>query len=167
MRKEAGFTLIELIVAIAIASVLLGLAVPSFRGMIESAQRRQAATDFYSSLARARSEAIARNRSVSICVRDLTATTTPSCASNDNRWQNGWIVYPTASPTTPLEVHEGLADGFTLGGVTSPLEFRESGRVGTRAEFSLCKGAADSKRRLISVSPSGRVALEIKDTCAA
>lgn len=166
MRQEAGFTLIELIVTIAIASVLLGLAVPGFRGTLENAQRRQAATDFYSSLSRARSEAIARNATVEICARDLTATSTPSCAGSNGRWQDGWIVYPAASPTTHFEVHEGLSDGFALSGTTSPLQFNSNGRVGSPAQFSLCKGVADQKRRQISVSPSGRVALEIKGSCA-
>lgn len=167
MRREAGFTLIELIVTIAIASILLGLAVPSFRAMIESAQRRQAATDFYSSLARARSEAIARNTSISICARNIADTATPSCANSGNPWRDGWIVYSGSSPTAPIEVHEGLSDGFNLGGVDSPLQFTGNGRVSARVEFSLCKGATDPKRRLISVSPSGRVALEIKGACTA
>lgn len=164
MRTQSGFTLFELMFTIAIGVLVLTLAVPSFRQSIQSAQRRQAATDFYSSLTRARSEAITRNTPVRICARDL-GSSTPDCASSGSPWQNGWIVYAGSSPTTPIELHEGLADGFSLTGVTSPLEFLGSGRTGSPAQFVLCKGSGDTQRRLINVSASGRVALEVSGSC--
>lgn len=164
-HTHAGFTLMELLVVIAIAAVLTGLAIPSFQASIRSAESRDAATSFYSALARARSEAIARNADINICARNVTDLNTATCATGtgaDAAWRNGWIVYQGATPTDVLLIHEPIADALLLSGAAGILTFDASGRVTTLANFDLCRGAGDAKGRRISVSRSGRVALEAK-----
>lgn len=158
-RLQTGFTLLELLVVIAIAAVLTGLAVPSFKATIQSAESREAATAFYATLVRARSEAIARNANISVCVRDIANPASPACSSTST-WQNGWIIYAGSTPGSPIQVHEPLPDGLTLGTVASPLVFDSTGRVATAITFDLCRGVGDSRGRRVSVSRSGRVALE-------
>jgi len=58
MRR--GFTIIELIMVIAILGIFAGLAAPSMADLLASAAVRGASSDFYASLAAARSEAIKR-----------------------------------------------------------------------------------------------------------
>lgn len=160
---QAGFTLMELLVVIAIASVLTGLAVPSFRDSMRSADARNSATAFYTALTRARSEAIASNNNVSICARDISNLNTPTCANgaNSTAWKDGWIVYTGATlTTTPLLIHEPLANQFNLGSVTSPLSFDSTGRVTTASDFDLCNTYDRTKGRRLSISRSGRVSLE-------
>ena len=164
--RQTGFTLMELLVVIAIAAILTGLAVPSFRVMIDNAQRREAATAFYTALTRGRSEAIARNAPILVCARDLATVNPPTCASSGNAWQNGWIVYINTTPNVVLQVHEPLADAFTLSGVTSPLTIRADGRVDTSVDYMLCKGSSDTNPRRISISRSGRVSLEAAGSCS-
>ncbi len=137
-RMQNGFTLLELLVVIAIAGILAGLAVPSLRDTIQSANARAAATAFYTALNRARSEAIANNQPVLICARDATTPTT--CATGttaSTAWSNGWIV-------------------------TSPLAFDATGRVGKTERFDLCRGTDTRYGRRITVARSGRVSLEQK-----
>lgn len=160
MQKPRGFTLLELLVVISIAAVLTGLAVPSFRDSIRSAESRTAATDFYGDLARARSEAIARNADVSICARDLSNPSVPACQSASSNWENGWVVYAGGSPASPIAIHAELPNQLTLQGVSSPLIFTAAGRVNASATFDLCRGSGDSKGRRLVVSRSGRVVLE-------
>lgn len=164
--RQTGFTMMELLVVIAIAAILTGLAVPSFRTMIDNAQRREASTAFYTALTRGRSEAIARNAPILICARDLATVNPPTCASSGNAWQNGWIVYTNTTPNVVLQVHEPLADGFTLSGVISPLSIDANGRVGTGVDYTLCKGSGDTTPRRISISRSGRVSLDAAGSCA-
>ncbi|MES2885825.1 MAG: GspH/FimT family pseudopilin [Pseudomonadota bacterium] len=162
-RAEAGFTLMELLVVIAIAAVLTGLAIPSFRTSINSAESRDAATSFYSALARARSEAIARNAEIHVCARSVTNLNTATCSNGSGAaaaWRNGWIVYQGASPTDVLLIHEPIADQLLLGGAAGSLTFLASGGVNVVANFDLCRGTGDVNGRRISVSRSGRVALE-------
>ena len=162
-RPETGFTLMELLVVIAIAAALTGLAIPSFRASISSAESRDAATSFYSALARARSEAIARNVDINICARNVTNLNTATCFTGSgaaDAWRNGWIVYQGATPTDVLLIHEPIADLLLLNGAAGSLTFDAAGRVSLLANFDLCRGTGDVNGRRISVSRSGRVALE-------
>jgi type IV fimbrial biogenesis protein FimT len=59
-----GFTLVELLVVVAIAALLAGLAAPAFRDLIENRRVDGAATELAADLQLARSEAVARHRAV-------------------------------------------------------------------------------------------------------
>lgn len=63
---EAGFSLLELMVAFAIAALLVGLATPGAMRMYESMQYRSAVTDITAALATARYSAITRGQSVDV-----------------------------------------------------------------------------------------------------
>ena len=66
--SNRGFTLIEMMVTIAVMAMLLMIAVPSFRNASLSSQLRSAANDFIASSNLARSEAIKRGSAVTLCV---------------------------------------------------------------------------------------------------
>jgi type IV fimbrial biogenesis protein FimT len=161
MQTYRGFTLMELLVVIAIAAILIGLAVPGFRDFILSAQSRDAATSLYSGLARARSEAIARNLPLTFCAR-TGALDTPTCASaNTTNWNNGWIAYFGATPTAPFLLQGPLPDGLNLTGAASPITFEGSGRLTSAAAlFNACHTTLpDRHGRRVTISRSGRVVL--------
>ena len=163
---HAGFTLMELMVVIAIAAILSGLAVPSFRAALDNGQMREAATSFYSALGRARSEAIARNQPVRVCARNPAAFNPPAC-SDGGDWADGWIVETTRGGIEQLQVHEPLARGFTLDNVGSAISFDASGRIAAGTEFQLCKPDSTAAQRLIRVSRSGAVSLETLEATGA
>jgi type IV fimbrial biogenesis protein FimT len=62
--KSSGFTIIELMVTVAVMSILMMIALPSFNAMMKSAQVRNAAEAVSNGLQKARGEAIARNKNV-------------------------------------------------------------------------------------------------------
>ena len=61
MRKDAGFSLGELITIMGILTVLAALAIPNFIGWRNKAQLSRAAQDMYSQFQKAKIEAVRRN----------------------------------------------------------------------------------------------------------
>lgn len=88
MKKENGFTLIELIVALAIFTILVSMAVPNFNILVKNSRLNTQVNTFVAALNIARSEAAKRNLNVILCPSSDGA----SCAA-DERWEQGWIVY--------------------------------------------------------------------------
>lgn len=79
LRAYAGFTMIEMLVAIGIVGILLAIAGPALSGMAASQQVRSASHDIYSTLTQARSEALTRNALVTV-------------APVGGDWAQGWTV---------------------------------------------------------------------------
>jgi type IV fimbrial biogenesis protein FimT len=88
MKRQTGFTLMELLIVIAIAGVLVAVGVPGLRTMVENNRLTSQINQFSSSLALARSEAVKVNDHVAICP----STNGSSCAA-DVDWNVGWITF--------------------------------------------------------------------------
>ena len=93
MKKiQKGFTLIELMVAIAVVAILLVVGVPSLQRLLNSAEVTSNSNLFSSSVALARSEAAKRSTAVQVCASIDQAT----CSDADD-WDMGWIVQVVAT----------------------------------------------------------------------
>lgn len=88
--KIHGFTLLELMITIAVAAILLGLAVPNMHTFIQNNRIAGQTNDILAALNLARSEALKRNREAWLCPSQNAHTNTPSCSGND--WTDGWLV---------------------------------------------------------------------------
>jgi len=88
-KRQLGFTLVELLVTIAVAAVILAIGVPSFRGTIAANRLTSLTNDMVGTLAQARSEAIRRGVRVTVCISNDDGT---DC-STTRSWDQGWIVF--------------------------------------------------------------------------
>ena len=152
--QQSGFSLLELIVVITIASILIGLAIPSMRSYLQDAQRAQISTGLYLALNQARSEAVSRN--VEIVVK-----------ANGGDWNNGWLAFEdrdgNGSPDggqEPLFESDPINDSlqFEEDGGAALVRFTSSGRTTAPAEFTLCSAQPHNSRRL-NAELSGRLTL--------
>lgn len=186
-HKHSGFTLIELMITLAIVGILLTVGVPSLKTFMQGNQLIAASNELVSALHIARSEAIKLNSRVSICE----SSDGTSC-SNTGSWKNGWIVFVdfngdlanNGSPCdgTPvdclLRVHDAINDPLltmsgvdTNGNAVSSFTFtargmpKDTSGVSESGVFSIC--SFDSSNivigsRAVVLSLSGRV--RISDT---
>ncbi len=67
MTTERGFTLLELLVTIAVAAIVMAVAVPSFRTIVISNRLSSAANEYVAALTEAKLEAVRRNRETLMC----------------------------------------------------------------------------------------------------
>lgn len=87
-RAAAGFSLIELMVTIAVAGVLTAVAAPSVTKLFKANRVQSEASSFVGDLMMARTEAVKRGQNVSACV----SSDGTNCLTT-NTWQSGWIVF--------------------------------------------------------------------------
>jgi type IV fimbrial biogenesis protein FimT len=99
----AGFSLVELMVVVAMAAILLTLAAPAFSGLVTSIRLSTGINALFSSLILARSEAIKHNSRAVVCksASGLACTTSGG-------WDQGWIVFHDANNNAALDVGEAL-----------------------------------------------------------
>lgn len=85
--KELGFTLVELMVTVAIVGILAAIAMPNFQSMIQANRIQSAAAEFQAGLALARAEAIKRggDAKVTIVANSMTGTVA--------NWGSGFSVF--------------------------------------------------------------------------
>ena len=188
MKKQSGFTLIELMVVIVIGGILYSVAGPSLQNSITEKQLIASANDLLSALHVARSEAIKLNKRVTICESSNGTT-----CSTTGKWEDGWIVFTdtagAASGATSactnattdclLRVHDainesdltirGLDQGgtainsFTFTSRGLPKNISGTGQAGV---FSVCVKDSGSNDfyRAVALSFSGRVRISDNTT---
>jgi len=132
LRLPRGFSLIEVVVVIAVAAILAGIALPSFAALMRETKLTASTNDLLGTLYFARSEAVKRNRRVTIC----TSSTHSDCA-RDIGWDRGWLVFEDADGDGQRDVAEQI-----LGS-------------GARRDSDLTMWGDDSVRDYISYVPTG------------
>ncbi|NIB40246.1 prepilin-type N-terminal cleavage/methylation domain-containing protein [Pseudomaricurvus alkylphenolicus] len=158
MKKyESGFTLFELIIAMALAAILVGLGVPSFNTAIDNYQARTNMTRVQSSMVFARSEASKRGTTVSVCRTDNGST----CSDEeDTDWDAGWLIFVDEDGAGDLDAGTdeiikvvNALSGFTLTSAVDVITYSANGAV-TPATFDLCpnSGESDYARGLVLVA---------------
>jgi len=107
--RAPGFTMVEMLMTMAIAAILLTIGVPAYRYVTNSNRIAGELNGLLGDLQFARAEAIKEGQNVTVCV-SINGT---NCA-NSTAWQNGWIVF---SDPTNVGVHD---PGETIWRVQSP-----------------------------------------------
>lgn len=139
-RPLAGFTLIEMMVVIALMAIVLGLGVPSFRSFILGQRVKSAAMAFASAAVLARSEAIKRNAEVA-----LVAAT--------GGWANGWTVQ-VVTGSVVLSRQEAYS-GVVITSASTQAVYQSSGRLSAAVGNLQFKDESDGHARCISFDLSG------------
>jgi type IV fimbrial biogenesis protein FimT len=100
-----GFSLVELAIVLAIASILAGAALPSLGNLVRSVRMTTGTNDLFTSIVLARSEAAKRHARVALCKSD----DGNSCAATGG-WEQGWIVFHDANNNGRRDPGEKLVE---------------------------------------------------------
>lgn len=174
--NSRGFTLVELMITLAVAVILITVAFPAYRQMLLDNQRDRYSNDLLSTLNLARTEAVTRNQTVIICKSDDQA----SCDNSVN-WNDGWLVYADVDGNGAfselagdvlLDAHEATTSSFTLTSEDFPntVVYQVSGRHTRPATavphaFELCNTATEMDGRNIEITSTGRPRATVKTDC--
>ena len=162
--KNSGFTIVEVMIVLVIFGVLLALAAPPLTDFVEDVQARQNTNEFLSSLLLARSEAVTRNATVSMCTADGTA---PTVCDTGKDWHDGWISFEDVDGDGTRDIGDELIDqhsGLDDTSVVTTVNFNDfltylpSGSINSAGAFNLCVG--DAPLRRIIVNATGRPRIE-------
>lgn len=171
-----GFTLVELMVVIAIVAILATLAAPSFTRLIADAAIKEQVESMMDDFRFARSAAVKRGRSVTLCASNNPTAATPSCVVSDPDWAKGWIIFvdEDAVPNNTFEATDellrrqepasrsgGISSGTGGGAVGQPprfIRFNPDGRTpGQQSSFTFEASVANSGAdRSICLATTGR-----------
>jgi type IV fimbrial biogenesis protein FimT len=118
LRRQTGFSLIELLAVLAIGAILLAAGAPDLRALIRSQQLKAASGDLFAAIGMARAQALARGEVVTVLPKG------PGGAD----WRRGWAVFldrdgdrQPGPGDTILAEHGPLAQGIAVGfSFTSP-----------------------------------------------
>lgn len=164
-----GFTLIELVVTLAVAGIIAAMAVPAMQAMVRSGRLSSVTEEMAAAMQVARSEAIRRSAMVTVC-----GSSDGTTCANSTDWDR-WIIAGrnnVASDASGAEVIEVIRDTMvppdvSLTGPAAGVRFNPSGLLNAETALSVCVPTAstDENQRIVTVMISG-AARTAKGTCS-
>ncbi|RTR34620.1 GspH/FimT family pseudopilin [Shewanella atlantica] len=151
LRLSKGFTLIEVMVTIAVAAILLGIGVPSLVSVYESVRVNNNIEKINNIFLFARNQAISYGTTVNVCA----FASATSCGTD---WGNGIRVYITRADSSEKELR--VIDNFNpndkLKGPSSAFTFSPDG-LSSSADLIYCPGGKSNNSKSVTVSNSGLI----------
>jgi len=174
MNRAHGFTIPELMITIAVLSILLVIAIPSFQTLVQNNRMTSQINEFTTALLLARSEAVKRNVPVMLCAVDDPAPSPLDC--DGTNWETGWMVVADADSDDTvaadaedcdtgadcvLAVSGPLQGGNTLRGTSGPntlssITYLPTGAAEPTGFFTLCDDRGGDHAKAVVVTSTGR-----------
>jgi type IV fimbrial biogenesis protein FimT len=164
LNTQNGFSLIELMFAIGLSAMLVGMGAPAMSHLIANSRQTGAINDLVSSMHKARSAAVMTNTRVTMCTSDDGS----NCETSS--WHDGWIVFSDRDSDQSVDLNETIiASSNDMKGLDIKsgqfgqfLMYRPNGRVmnssinGNLGEFTFCDSRGSTYAKVLIIDLSGR-----------
>lgn len=173
--RQEGVTLVELMVALAVAAILAAIATPSLRDFVQSNRVAAANNALITALHQARGEALRRGRQVAVC-----ASANQRNCSGSSDWSTGWVVFEDRNasgvPSAPndaqyearmIGAYPSLNNGFELRSQNAWYRYAPTGSLAwptagtaSESELELRHGDQQGQQRCVRVNRIGRIRVQ-------
>lgn len=160
-RHPRGFTLVEFIITAGILIIILSTAIPTVQGVSAKHELRGVQTNIQGLLYLARSEAVKRNRWVTLCP----SQDGEQCIEGF-RWEQGLIMFADADGDRVRDAGEpvlkrviSVSDKHSVATTTRRRRLRFSPlglAMGSNATFTICDLASQTPPQAVILSNTGR-----------
>lgn len=165
---SAGFTLVEMMIVLAVVAILVGIGMPSFNDSLRDKRLSALTSEFISSVYVARNESLTRRKLI---------TLTPIAAG----WQAGWtindgatVLHRYVNPNVNQNLPANQAEMQVLDTGNAPLaiaefDFNPNGRVSTTGgatasiNILICDDRTGERGRTLTLSPFGALQNTVHD----
>lgn len=158
--RVSGFSIIEVMIVLVIASILVAVAGPGFRDLLGNNRSMSEVYTLRATLNHARSEAMARRQPVVVCP----TTNGSTCVEDSDDWSTGYIAFVDVDNDTTADAGEEIIQ-LETGPRSVDLAFNNSeGQVrfgtqgialGTEGTFTFCDGRGAKNARGLTINPVG------------
>ncbi|CAD7846467.1 MAG: hypothetical protein [Olavius algarvensis Gamma 3 endosymbiont] len=168
MKKKTGFTLLELVIVLALVAIVVAFAIPAMTTFAQNDRLTTNINILVGHLSYARSEAVKRSRQVNVC----TSTNGTSCGGGG--WHDGWMIYVDANNSSSfdngeeiLRVQQALGNNNTITAPTTQFVYDDRGFIaaGGGATLDLCDDRSGNFGKQLQFNNTGRVSLRTNTTC--
>ncbi len=170
LKFALGLTIIELLVALMVVSILMTVGAPAMGNFIKNNRLSQSSFDVLGTINLARSEAVKRRVRVILCRSADSTAASPTCGGSTSIWTTGWLIFASGDNNntyengtdTLLGIGVVSADGVAVKSNSTSninLEYNPDGTTnegGGTARFAICDTRGGANGKQINVPPHGR-----------
>lgn len=166
MKNTNGFTLVELMIVMAIIGIVVAIAMPYMRPIISNSQNKAISNQLLIDIMYTRNVAITNQRNAQMIPLDPTLGSGTLAAGGGVNWAAGWRIVDTAFPNDTLRRQENLGpdpqirsiDVANLLDFANPIEFNPQGYSERRGTLQVAVfGCIGDSARQLQINQVGQV----------
>ncbi len=167
MNRQSAFSLLELVLTVAVAAIVIALAIPTFGDTLAKQRQRAEIDALFRAVHHAKKASVVRNQVVTLC-----ATRDGEQCANSADWSNGWMMFensdrdspPMRDPGEPKLRYQAVHSDIEISSNRRNYTLRSTQRRATNGTLVVCDRTGRVPPRALVVSFTGRPRVASENT---